>query len=139
VDVGYRGWLRSGRTPARPFGFGLGWTTWSYGEPSVTLDEDGAEVVVEVTNTGPRAGRETVQAYLAGPAAGPQRPVRWLAGFTGVDCAPGETVAARVRLPRRAFEVWDTAAQAWAVPSGDYQVIVGRDLADERGRVVVRR
>ncbi len=139
LDVGYRGWLRSGRTPARPFGFGLGWTTWGYGEPTVTADEDGAEVTVEVTNTGPRDGRETVQVYLAGPEAGPQRPARWLAGFTGVDCAAGETVTARVRLPRRAFEVWDLAAQAWVIPSGDYQVIVGRDLADERGRVVVRR
>ncbi len=140
LDVGYRGWLRSGRTPARPFGFGLGWTTWSYGTPRTRVDEDGEVVVeVEVTNTGARPGRETVQVYLEGPGAGPVRPVRWLAGFGQVECAPGATATARVTLQQRAFEVWDTASQGWTLPPGDYLVVVGRDVADERGSALLRR
>ena len=139
IDVGYRGWLRAGRTPARPFGFGLGWTTWSYGSPRVAVDADDVRVEVEVTNTGPRAGRETVQVYLAGPGAGPLRPVRWLAGFTGVQAAPGQTVTASVDVPARAFQVWDAGAGAWTTPAGEYRLVVAHDLADQRGSVTVRR
>ena len=65
---------------------------------------------VEVTNAGSRAGHETVQLYLEGPADGPTRPVRWLAGFTGVDAEPGETAVASATIDRRAFEVWDVAS-----------------------------
>lgn len=139
IDVGYRGWLRAGRTPARPFGFGLGWTSWAYGSPRVAPGSGAVQVEVEVTNTGPRPGRETVQVYLEGPETGPTRPVRWLAGFTGVEAEPGQTVTARVSVARRAFEVWDTAAQAWTIPAGSYRLVVAHDLSDERGSITVEQ
>lgn len=140
VDVGYRGWLRAGRPPARQFGFGLGWTTWSYGAPRVVAEsEDGVTVEVEVTNTGARSGRETVQAYLEGPSTGPVRPVRWLAGFTAVEAEPGQAATARVTVARRAFEVWDVASHGWVTPAGEYRIVVAHDLGDERGSVTVTR
>jgi len=131
VDVGYRGWLRLGRTPARPFGFGLGWTTWEYGVATAEAAGNDVSVTVTVRNTGPRRGRETVQVYASGPGAG--RPVRWLAGFTGVEADPGETVAVTVHLRRRAFEVWDTTTHAWVRPRGTYTLQAGRNVTDLRG------
>jgi len=140
IDIGYRGWLRAGTTPARPFGYGLGWTSWQYGTPRAGSDSDGAvTVTVDVTNTGPRRGRETVQLYLEGPADGPIRPVRWLAGFTGVDAGPGETVPVSATIDQRAFEVWDAASHSWVTPPGGYRIVVARDLGDARGSVVVER
>lgn len=140
IDVGYRGWLRAGATPARPFGFGLGWTTWAYADPRLVQNsDDSVTVTLEVTNTGPRAGHETVQVYLEGPAEGPTRPVRWLAGFAGVDAAAGETVPVSVTVGRRAFEVWDVAGQGWEIPPGGYRLLVGHDLADVRATLVVQR
>ena len=135
VDVGYRGWLRLGRVPARPFGYGLGWTTWQYDDAYAEAHENGADVVVTVTNTGLRYGHETVQVYLSGPGDG--RPVRWLAGFAGTDIDSGDSAVVVVHLPRRVFEVWDTADHCWRWPSGRYTVDVGHDLADIRASLTL--
>ena len=140
IHVGYRGWLRAGKQPARPFGFGLGWTTWRYGNPVVSQDGDDVTVRVEVTNTGPRAGHETVQAYLeALGETAVERPVRWLAGFTGVDAGPGQTVTATVTIRQRAFETWDDNTKAWVAPPGKYRVVVAHDLLDDRSTTTIER
>ncbi|NTW41790.1 MAG: beta-glucosidase, partial [Cellulomonadaceae bacterium] len=142
VHVGYRGWERSGRTPAAPFGHGLGWTTWSYDTvDEVTSSPEGDVVLtVGITNTGVRAGRETVQVYVEAPApptgapAGGEhdRPVRWLGGFTCVEVAAGAAARVTVTVPRRQLEVWDTVAESWVLPPGAYRVRVGRSVRDLR-------
>lgn len=140
IDVGYRGWLRSGVEPARPFGFGLGWTTWDYGAGRIAGETAGAvQIEVAVRNAGPRAGHETVQLYLEGPSVGPRRPVRWLAGFTGVDVEPGQAVTAKVTIARRAFETWDVATHGWVTPPGSYRIVVAHDLHDQRGCIHIER
>lgn len=133
VFIGYRAWEQAGRTPSYPFGHGLGYTDWAY----ESVETDGTTVKVRVRNAGPRAGREVVQVYLApadpGPTGSvPARPARWLAGFAGVEAGPGEVVEAVVELPRRAFEIWDEAADAWSFVKGSYEIQVGRSLADRR-------
>lgn len=135
LHVGYRAWERSGATPAAPFGFGLGWTTWRHDDAHQVLAADpGGDTVrvdVDVTNTGPRRGTETVQVYLeADPLDGLDRPVRWLAGFTTVTAEPGERVTATVRLPRRAFEVWDVRRRRWTTPATRYRARIGRSVRD---------
>ncbi|MCX7522998.1 glycoside hydrolase family 3 C-terminal domain-containing protein [Microbacterium sp. STN6] len=136
VHVGHRGWDRLGRTPAREFGFGLGYTTWDFRELTpVGWQRDarrGDEFVVEVeiANTGERTGRATVQVYLADPADAAHRPVRWLAGFGQADAAPGQATRVRVRIPRRSFETWDVASHSWKFVSGTYRVHAGRSSRD---------
>ncbi|MGW0575930.1 glycoside hydrolase family 3 protein [Streptomyces sp. NPDC002920] len=131
VFIGYRAWEKAGRTPAYPFGHGLGYTDWAYESVEVA----GTTVKVRVRNTGERAGREVVQIYLAPVERDgdrPARPVRWLAGFAGAEAGPGETVDVTVELPRRAFEVWDEAAHRWLFVKGSYEIQVGRSIADRR-------
>jgi beta-glucosidase len=129
IHIGYRAWQRAGTTPAYPFGFGLGYTTWAYGAATVEMLDDGtADVHVPVRNTGSRPGREVVQVYLSRPDSTIERPVRWLAGFTGVTAGPGEFAEAWVRIPRRAFEHWDEAAGGWALEPGPFVVEVGRHV-----------
>ena len=130
LDIGYRGWLRQGRTPARCFGYGLGWTTWEYLGTRVRTEADGAVVTVTIHNTGVRRGREVVQVYLSAPAGGVARPVRWLAGFEGVEADPGALAQVTINIPRRVCEVWDEASGTWVLPSGRYQVLVGRNVND---------
>ena len=132
--VGYRGYDRAGTRPRFPFGHGLGYTTWAYESavadaPVVTPGGD-LGVTVVVRNTGPRTGREVVQAYLEPPATDPGRPVRALAAFTSVTAAPGEHAEARLTVPARAFDRYDEAAGAWVRPSGEFTVRVGRSSAD---------
>lgn len=138
VFIGYRAWERAGTTPAYPFGHGLGYTGWSY----ETIEATGTEARVRLTNSGPRAGREVVQIYLA-PVTGAdgastvERPVRWLAGFASVEAAPGESVEARIPLPRRAFEIWDEESGSWTYVAGRYEVQAARSVADRRLSAVV--
>ena len=128
LHVGHRGWDERGLTPAREFGFGLGYTAWEYR----TIDIDGLCARVRLANIGSRSGREVVQVYLSAPADGPERPLRWLAGFGVIDAEPGEEVAIDIPLARRSFEIWSTDAEQWSLVEGTYGVLVGRSSRDLR-------
>ncbi|WP_405645433.1 glycoside hydrolase family 3 protein [Streptomyces uncialis] len=136
VFIGYTTWERAGARPVHPFGHGLGYTDWTY--ESLTVEgeaPDALTVRVRVRNTGLRAGREVVQVYLA-PAdpARHGRPARRLAGFAGVEAAPGGTAEAVITVARRAFEVWDEQTVGWHLADGPYTVEAGRSVADRRLR-----
>ncbi|MFD9463726.1 beta-glucosidase [Streptomyces sp. NPDC060027] len=133
VFIGYRAWEKEGRTPSYAFGHGLGYTEWTYESIAV----EGGTVTVRVRNSGERAGREVVQVYLAPVEPDAERPVRALAAFAGVEAGPGDSVEAVVELPRRAFEVWDTAASAWAFVKGSYEIQAGRSLTDRRLSTII--
>lgn len=133
VFIGHRAWQRAGRTPAYPFGHGLGYTDWAY----ESAEADGTAVTVRVRNTGERAGREIIQVYLAPSGPGPSRPARWLAGFASVEAGPGERAEATVELPRRAFEVWDEATASWSYVKGSYEIEAGRSIEDRRITVTI--
>ncbi|MFI8874647.1 beta-glucosidase [Streptomyces sp. NPDC055243] len=128
VFIGYRAWEKAGATPAYAFGHGLGYTDWTY----ESLVVEGTTATVRVRNSGPRAGREVVQVYLAPTANDGDRPARWLAGFSGAEAAPGESVEVRIELPRRAFGIWDDSANSWSHQGGSYEIQVGRSIADRR-------
>ena len=134
--IGYRGYDAAGTSPLFAFGHGLGYTSWAY--ESLTADQAslaaGADLSIEVTvrNTGPRAGREVVQAYLAGPALGPGRPVRVLGAFGTVSAAPGAAATVTLTLPARAFARYDEHAGRWDWPPGQFTIAVGRSSRDLR-------
>ncbi|WP_394553546.1 beta-glucosidase [Agromyces sp. MMS24-JH15] len=148
VHVGHRGWDRLERTPAREFGYGLGYAEWTYADARVKLgasdrlgasdplgastDSVFATLHVTVRNTGARPGREVVQAYLSAPEPGADRPVRWLAGFAVVDLEPGVQAEVSIPIARRAFEVWDAEHHDWDLPRGSYTLRVGRSSRDLR-------
>ncbi|GHD98389.1 beta-glucosidase family protein [Streptomyces alanosinicus] len=128
VFIGHRAWEKAGRTPAYPFGHGLGYTDWSY----ESLAADGAGARIRVRNTGTRPGREVVQVYVSPAGTDPGRPARLLAGFASAEAAPGESVEVTVALPRRAFEIWDEKAKAWLFVKGSYEIAAGRSIVDRR-------
>jgi beta-glucosidase len=141
VHVGYRGWERSGARPAAAFGHGLGWSDVAYGqlEQPETTEDGGLRVALSIANTGTRATRETVQLYLEPPVgAAVERPVRWLAGFTGVDIPAGESRRVVVTVPRRAFDAWDNTQERWITVPGDYRLGIGRSVRDLRLHAAVQ-
>lgn len=120
VRVGYRGWYGGEQRPLFWFGHGLGWTTWTYHSVAVAGDE----VVVELENSGARAGSEVVQVYVQPE----NEPVR-LAGWSVVDVVPpGERRTVPVRLDPRVLRVWDGGWKPLA--GGD--ILVARGLGDVR-------
>ncbi len=128
VFIGYPAWEKEGRTPAYPFGHGLGYTDWTY----ESVEVRGTTVRVRLRNSGARPGREVVQVYLAPGEPDAERPARRLAGFAGVTAAPGESAEAVVELPRRAFEVWDEKEGSWSFVKGSYEIQVSRSILDRR-------
>ena len=134
--IGYRGYDAAGTCPLFAFGHGLGYTSWAY--ESLTADQadlaPGTDLSIEVTvrNTGRRTGREVVQAYLAGPALGPGRPVRVLAAFGTLTAGPGATATVTLTLPARVFARFDEHAGRWDWPPGQYTIAVGRSSRDLR-------
>jgi beta-glucosidase len=134
--IGYRGYDAAGTSPQFAFGHGLGYTSWAY--ESLTADQaalaPGTDLSVEVTvrNTGARAGREVVQAYVAGPALGPGRPVRVLGAFGTVTAAPGVTATVTLTVPARVFARYDEHAGRWDWPPGQFTIAVGRSSRDLR-------
>jgi beta-glucosidase len=134
--VGYRGYDASGATPMFPFGHGLGYTGWAYESlvadaPALAPGED-LRLAVTVRNTGPRPGREIVQAYVAGPWQGAGRPVRVLGAFGCAAAAAGEAARVVLQVPARVFAVYDTEAGGWIWPRGDFTIEVGRSSRDLR-------
>ncbi|QLY32697.1 glycoside hydrolase family 3 C-terminal domain-containing protein [Nocardia huaxiensis] len=124
IHIGYRAWLRAGAEPAYPFGHGLGYTTWS--SEDLTVSERTARLTV--ANTGDRTGKQVYQAYLSRAESAIDRPVRWLAGFTAVTLEPGQTRTIDIALSRRAFEHW--TPKGWTIEPGVFTLQVGTSVAD---------
>ncbi len=134
--IGYRWYDAHELDVAYPFGHGLSYTTFEYSDLEAEVTDDGAEVSasasVTVTNTGARAGRETVQVYVRDVEASVFRPEQELKAFTKVALEPGESTRVTLTLDARAFAFWHTPLGRWAVEGGAYEVRVGASSRDVR-------
>ncbi len=143
VLIGHRSYDRRGVGPWAPFGFGLGYTTFEVGDPVVSpagTGTDPVRVAVPVANTGGRAGKCVVQAYVAGLPDDPaDRPRRVLGGFEAAWVEAGATAELVVDIPARAFARWDEASGAWVEPAGPRTVLVGLSSADLSRSLTVDR
>ncbi|GAA2467534.1 glycoside hydrolase family 3 C-terminal domain-containing protein [Winogradskya humida] len=130
--IGYR-WYDAHRLEvAYPFGHGLSYTSFAYGDLEVTTGTDTARVSLTVTNSGARPGTETVQVYVTDPQASVYRPEQELRGFAQVSLAPGESRQVTVELDRRAFAFWHPALRDWTVEGGEFGIRVGSSSRDIR-------
>ena len=120
---------KKGYEPAYPFGYGLSYTTYAYGNLKVatpTVSPDGkVEVTVDVTNTGSRAGEEVVQLYVGFEGSKVDRPVKLLRAFTKTALAPGETKTVPLSVAVKDLAWYDAQAKAWQIEPMTYSVLVG--------------
>ncbi len=160
VLVGYR-WYEARQLPVTfPFGHGLSYTSFVWGEPHVSAEVfragDALTVEVSVTNTGKRRGAEVVQCYVAPARSRLVRPPQELKAFAKVWLDPGESATVTLALSDRSFAYWDPGDPAWPALSaglvaafpfppysndpsptpgwridpGPYQLRIGRSSAD---------
>ena len=136
--VGYR-WYDARRLDvAYPFGHGLSYTTFGYGDVSARVGDDGdLNVAVPVTNTGTVAGREVVQAYTSLTTSVVQRPPRELKAFASVELQPGETKTVDLVIRRSDLAYWDVRVERFVVEGGAYTIDVGASSRDVRASVTV--
>ena len=130
VFVGYRGYDRRGTEPMYPFGYGLSYTTFEYGDMEVTPADDGWQVSFTVKNTGRRAGTETAQVYAGACGSEVPRPVRELKGYERVTLLPGEVKRVSVRLDRSAFSYYDMNLRGFRIEAGAYRIEAGSSSRD---------
>lgn len=125
----------SGRTyrymtqePLFPFGYGLSYTAFEYGQMVLDQNKINAgqtlELTVPVTNAGKRDGEEVVQVYLRkrDDTDGPNKTLR---AFKRVNIPAGKTVNVDFELKDKELEWWDTATNTMRVCAGDYDIMVG--------------
>ncbi|GAA1959831.1 glycoside hydrolase family 3 N-terminal domain-containing protein [Catenulispora subtropica] len=128
-------------TPAFPFGHGLSYTTFAWGEATADGTEwpvDGeATVRIDVTNTGQRDGTEVVQLYLHDPVAQTTRPVVQLIGFVRVDLAPGQTATVTFEVPADLTSFTGRRGTRIVEP-GDVELRFGRSSGDPAATVRLR-
>lgn len=112
--------------PLYPFGHGLSYTTFAYGDAEFAplADGMGYEITVPVTNTGKRDGDEVVMAYVSDPAD-VSGPARQLKGFRRVNIPAGATVPVKLTLDKDAFASFDPATQRVAHHAGRFSVHIG--------------
>jgi beta-glucosidase len=128
--------------PLLPFGYGLSYTSFSYGEVNLSTDElhaeDTLQVSVEVTNTGVAAGEEVVQLYVRDIAGEVVRPLKELKGFRKLQLQPGETEKVTFLITEEQLRYYHTDLQLKS-DAGEFHVFVGpnsRDLEAKPFRLV---
>ncbi|MBP3536993.1 MAG: glycoside hydrolase family 3 C-terminal domain-containing protein [Muribaculaceae bacterium] len=136
ILVGYR-WHDTKNVPAMfAFGHGLSYTCFAYGSArlssDVLSDAGSITVSVPVTNTGSRAGKETVQLYLSELNAVVPRPAKELKGFVKLSLEPGETKEAVFTIGVDALKYFDAEAHAWIAQPGAFRALIGSASDDVR-------
>ncbi len=128
-----RGYVSADSTPLYPFGFGLSYASFAYGNVQVTPAKiapgGAAEVSVDVTNTGTVAADEVVELYVHAVVSLPVRPVEELKDFRRLTLGPGEKRTVTFELTPDKLESYDLAMHRTVQP-GDFDVLVGRSSAD---------
>ncbi len=112
-----------------PFGYGLTYTTFKYGDMKVTGEGRDYDVTVDVTNTGNRDAYEVVQLYVHDVAAAVARPVKELKGFERVLIPAGQTKTVTLKVNEGSLTYYDNDGQRVFEP-GDFEIMVGPNSRD---------
>ncbi|MDJ0848338.1 MAG: glycoside hydrolase family 3 C-terminal domain-containing protein [Myxococcota bacterium] len=135
IFVGYRYYEAAGAVPRFPFGHGLSYTSFSYGDLEVEAKigrGQPIDVSIDVTNTGDRAGDEVVQLYVRDVAASRVRPEKELRAFAKLHLEPGETRTATFTLGERDLAFWLHEVRGFVAEPGEFELLAGSSSQDIR-------
>ena len=123
--------------PLYPFGYGLSYTTFEYGDLTLSAAEMSADQAiiakVTVTNTGKVAGEEVVQLYLRDLVGTITRPVKELKGFEKIALAPGESKTVEFTIDNEMLSFYNDDLQFGSEP-GEFSVMVGTNSRDVKAQ-----
>ena len=123
-DIGYRWFERTDAKPLFPFGYGLTYTSFDYGD----LEFRGGKalsVKARITNSGNREGIEVAQLYVAPPGR-----THRLAGWAKINLKPGESREVTIEADPWLLLSYDAAAKKWVRPRGEYRFFIGKSAGE---------
>lgn len=139
IYVGYRFFDTFKKDVAYPFGFGLSYTTFEMGKPSVKANGKNIEVSVTVKNTGKVAGKQVAQVYVTAPKGAYEKPAKELKAFGKTrELKPGESQTLKMTLEKRDLASFDEANSQWKVDAGNYLFQVGTDVESIKGTATLK-
>lgn len=115
-------------SPLFPFGYGLSYTKFEYGDVKVTLHEEDNTINTECTikNVGAVAGTEIVQCYIQDVVSSSTRPVKELKGYKRIHLKPGESETVQFKLSEKELGCY-TRNGKWVTETGEFKVWIGPD------------
>ena len=139
IYVGYRYFDTFKKDVAYPFGFGLSYTTFEMGKPSVKANGKNIEVSVTVKNIGKVAGKQVAQVYVTAPKGAYEKPAKELKAFGKTrELKPGESQTLKMTLEKRDLASFDEANSQWKVDAGNYLFQVGTDVESIKGTAILK-
>jgi len=128
ILVGYRWFDTKKIEPLFPFGYGLSYTTFSFGksktDKSVYKSDETAKITFTLSNTGRVSGSEIAQLYISQKNPSMLRPVKELKGFTKVALNRGETKTVEMTLKVSDMAFYDDKINAWTLEPDDYIISI---------------
>jgi beta-glucosidase len=129
--------------PIYPFGYGLSYTKFQYGNLHVGRSQyatgEAISVSADLTNIGSRKADEVAQLYIHQRSGTSARPVRELKGFQRVTLKPGETRTLRFTLQPEDLRYWSAASGGWIADASIFDLWVGGSSAAElAGQVEIK-
>ncbi len=139
IFVGYRYFDTEGKETMFPFGHGLSYTSFSFGNVKMSKNKfytsEKVKFSVDITNTGNHDGAEVVQVYVSDPSAKVKRPAKELKAFEKVFLKKGETKTVSFELDKDAFAYWNSITEKWTVEPGKFEILIGNSSKDIRKKV----
>jgi beta-glucosidase len=136
LNVGYRYFDTLGVPVLFPFGHGLSFSSFDYGELTLSsssiVDDEPLTASLTITNTGTVEAAEIVQIYVRDKESTLPRPDKELRDFAKVHLKPGESQTLSFTLTRRAFAFYDVASADWQIESGTFEILAAASVADVR-------
>ena len=134
IYVGYRYFDTFKKNVAYPFGYGLSYTTFEFGKPTIKAKGDEIEVSVTVKNTGKVSGKQVAEVYVTAPKGAYEKPAKELKTFGKTkELKPGESQTLKMKVAKRDLASFDEATSQWKVDAGTYFFQVGTDVETIKG------
>lgn len=132
IYVGYRYFDSFGVEVSYPFGYGLTYTSFEYGNAAISKKGDTFTVTVDVKNVGSVPGKEVVQLYAAAPdSKALNKPEKELKAFAKTsELQPGETQTLSLSVKVSDLASFNESASAWITDAGSYNFLIGASSRD---------
>lgn len=119
--------------PLYPFGFGLSYTTFEYGDIQISNSTmtpmETVTASITVKNAGDTAGKEVVQLYIRDRVGSISRPMKELKGFEKIELAPGESKTVSFEINKELLSFYNGDLK-WGTEPGEFDIMIGTNSND---------